>query len=86
MRIKMEPIEYLGIIAMILGIMHSLPQLYKIHTTGNVSSFSIHSVYLSLLSLSLWAYYEGTKKQYINLTSVIISILVELWILTKMKR
>ena len=81
----MDRIEIIGIIAMTIGIIHSLPQLIKIHKTGNVSSFSVYSVYLSLLSLVLWAYYEFSKKQYLNLTSVIISLVVELWILTKMK-
>jgi len=80
----MDRIEIIGIIAMTIGIIHSLPQLIKIHKTGNVSSFSVYSVYLSLLSLVLWAYYEFTKKQYLNLISVIISLLVDLWILTKM--
>ncbi len=79
----MDRIEYVGILAMILGIVRGLPQLYKIHTTGNVSSFSVHSVYLGLVSLLLWATYEFSKKQHLNLTSTFISILVELWILTK---
>lgn len=82
----MEPIEYVGIIAIVLDIIYSLPQLYKIYKTGNVSSSSIYSIYIGLLSMFLLAYYEWSKKRYINLLPIIVSFLVELWSFTKIKR
>ena len=79
----MEAIESVGILAMVIGLVRSIPQLHKIHTTGNVSSFSKESIYLGLLSLSLWFTYEFAKGQRINLISTILSILMDLWVLYK---
>ena len=81
----MKPIEYVGIAAMVIGIIHTLPQIYKIHKSGNVSSYSIYSVYLSLLSFVLWLIFEFYKKEKINFLSTLISFVIELWILTKIK-
>lgn len=82
----MDKIEIIGILAMVTGLTRSIPQLHKIHQTGNISSFSKESIYIGLLSLSLWFTYELLKGQHINLFSTVLSILMDIWILYKIYR
>lgn len=80
----MNNIKIFAAIITLLGIFTYYPQYKKISETGDVSAYSKEALCMGLLTTSLWTIYHMiSTKDKVVLCSLSVSIMFQLYILTK---
>jgi Ca2+/H+ antiporter len=79
----MDTTEIIGFCAMCLTALKQIPQIYKIHTEDDVTSFSKQAIYLALLSSVLWTYYGIRKNSRSVIVMSLCAIVYEMYLLLK---
>ena len=75
--------DYVAYTATCLGVIKVLPQISKINSDDNVSSFSKEAVVIGIVATVLWIIYAFTLKSKPMILAYSLALLVEIWILLK---
>jgi uncharacterized protein with PQ loop repeat len=75
--------DYVAYTATCLGVIKVLPQISKIHTDDNVSSFSREALMIGVVATILWIIYGIAIKSKPIIMAYSLALIVELWILSK---
>ena len=77
----MKNIEYLGILATIIGIISYLPVIENIYRTRKTNNFPYKTLFLAFLSNLIWLIYGIYQMTYANILSGILYFIIYLYIL-----
>ena len=77
--------NYIGFLAMLLGLAALYPKYYKISKTKNIDSFSKNAVIISILSGLLWFIYHVRESQHLNVFNITIYMILDIYLLTFFK-
>jgi uncharacterized protein with PQ loop repeat len=75
--------DYVAYTATCLGVIKVLPQISKIHSDDNVSSFSKEALMIGVVATVLWIIYGVAIKSKPIIMAYSLALIVELWILYK---
>jgi uncharacterized protein with PQ loop repeat len=75
--------DYVAYTATCLGVVKVLPQISKIHSDDNVSSFSREALMIGVVATILWIIYGVAIKSKPIIMAYSLALIVELWILFK---
>jgi uncharacterized protein with PQ loop repeat len=75
--------DYVAYTATCLGVIKVLPQISKIHSDDNVSSFSREALMIGVVATILWIIYGVAINSKPIIMAYSLALIVELWILFK---
>jgi len=79
----METSDVIGFCAMCMSAVRNIPQLHKINSDDDVTSFTKEAVIIGIIVSFMWLYYGIVKKANVMIIGSIFSILYELYIIHK---
>lgn len=73
--------NFISLLATVTGFLAIVPDTKHLLNQKDFTKYSIHSVFLTLVSLLLWAVVEIRSKSWVSLFGVVVGIVINLYIL-----